>query len=236
MLVVVRSWSSFYFFHTVAMDHVDMLPVYAWLEQEGLPICFHVNPGPKTPGFAEEFSTVLTLFPDLKVIAPHFLLSSIMSPRLESFFDAFPNLYTDISFGHDDFLVPGLRRISRNPKKFRRLIRKYPDRFMFGTDVVVTAAASKSVAWIEVRVRAYLDMLTQNRYFTPLAKKGWFRGLQLKPEEVERILFRNYRAFIEKRPRGTVVGEVDWTRIGVPLTLRDIGTFVPPPAKKRRGR
>ncbi len=220
-----------YFFHQVALDHPDMLPVYAYAERTGLPICFHVNPGPTTPGFAEEFATVLTLFPDLKVIAPHFMLSSIRATRLKAFLRAFPNLHSDISFGHDSFMVPGLKRISRSPGKFRKIFRAFPDRFMFGTDVVMTRASSKSVDFLSVRIQAYLDMLTKSHYQTPLVP-GVLRGLALKPEEVERVLFRNYEAFVNSRPRDTKVGAVDWTKVGVPLTLRDVGTFVPPAAKR----
>ena len=219
-----------YFFHEIALDHADMLPVYAYAEQTGLPICFHVNPGPTAPGFAEEFASVLTLFPDLKVNAPHFMLSSILASRLKTFLAAFPNLHTDISFGQDKFLVPGLKRISRDPAKYQRLIRAFPGRFMWGTDVVVTRAGSKHADFISVRVQAYLDMLTRSHYQTPLVP-GVLRGLALKPDEVERILFRNYEAFSKSRPRGTKVGEVDWSAVGVPLTLRDIGTYVPPPAE-----
>ena len=220
-----------YFFHEVAMDHPDMLPVFAYAEETGLPICFHVNPGPTTPGFAEEFATVLTLFPDLKVNAPHFMLSSILASRLKTFLRAFPNLHTDVSFGQDKFLVPGLLRISRSPEKFRKLLREFPTRFMWGTDVVVTRAAVKSPDFISVRMQAYLDMLTRDRYQTPLVE-GVLRGLALSPEEADRVLFGNYEAFVKSRPRGTQTGEVDWTAVGVPLTLRDLGTFVPPRAKR----
>lgn len=220
-----------YFFHEVALDHPDMLPVYAYAEETGLPICFHINPGPTAPGFAEEFATVLTLFPDLKVNAPHFMLSSIRASRLKTFLRAFPNLHTDVSFGQDQFLIPGLKRISRSPGKFRKLIRAFPDRFMWGTDVVVTRAGMKSPDFVTVRVRAYLDMLSKDTYTTPLVPDRPLRGLALKPEEVERILWRNYEAFSKSRPRGTKTGEVDWTVVGVPLTLRDLGTFVPPARK-----
>ncbi len=220
-----------YFFHEVALDHPDMLPVYAYAEETGLPICFHVNPGPTAPGFAEEFATVLTLFPDLKVNAPHFMLSSIRASRLKTFLRAFPNLHTDISFGQDKFLVPGLKRISRSPARFQKLIRAFPDRFMWGTDVVVTGASAKDPKFITVRVQAYFDMLSKDWYTTPLIPDVRLRGLALAPEEVERILWRNYEAFVAKRPRGTRTGQVDWTAVGVPLTLRDLGTFVPPAPK-----
>ncbi len=217
-----------YFFHPVAMDHWDMLPVFAWLEAEGIPIMFHVNPGPKTPGFAEEFATVLDLFPDMKVIAPHFILSSIRSSRLEQFLQAYPNLYTDLSFGHDDFLLPGLKRIHKSPKKFRRLLRKYPDRFMFGTDVVVTRVAFKTPEWIAMRFQAYLDMLSKKKYTTPLLKGKTLRGLGLKPKALAKVLYGNYHAMRASKPKDTVTGTLDYSKMGVVYTGRDLGTWLPP--------
>lgn len=223
-----------YFFHPVAMDHPDMLPVYAWCEEVGLPIMFHVNPGPTAPGFAEEFITVLTLFPDLKVIAPHFILSSIKSTRLRALLDAFPNLYSDMSFGHDDFLSAGLKRISRSPVKFRRLIRDYPDRFMFGTDVVITAAPQKDVAWIGERVQAYLDMLTRETYETPVVPGKTLRGLALPQHHLEGVLWRNFELFMMRRPRNTQVSEVEWTPMGVYYEARPLGWQLPRWLWKRR--
>jgi predicted TIM-barrel fold metal-dependent hydrolase len=71
-----------YMFHTLAMDDPKMLPLYAFCEANYIPVCIHVNPYGGKKGFAEEFIAVLTQFPDMKVIAPHFILSSIASERL----------------------------------------------------------------------------------------------------------------------------------------------------------
>jgi predicted TIM-barrel fold metal-dependent hydrolase len=117
-----------YFFHTMAMDDLRMAPVYQYCSENLLPICFHVNPGPKTPGFAQEFVKVLQSFPNLLVIAPHWALSSIRLSRLRELLAKFPNLMTDISFGHDTYLISGLRRISAAPHRYRELIESFPER------------------------------------------------------------------------------------------------------------
>lgn len=233
-----------YMFHVTAMDDPSMLPVYAYCQENFIPICFHVNPGPTTPGFAEEFIAVLTQFPDLKIICPHFMLSSIRDSRLQELLDTFPNLYSDVSFGHDDFLSDGVKRISGNLTKFRGLFEKYPDRFMWGTDLVVTAHPSKTEPWMAERIQTYLDMLTKDRYTTPVAtesvtdpatgrtqrKPAELRGLQLRRELLERILYKNFEEFIAKRPRGTrITREIVWTRMGVERTNRQPGQALPPP-------
>jgi len=205
-----------YFFHTRPLDDPAMLPLYAYCEERFIPICFHVNPGPKTPGFAEEFIAVLTQFPDLKVICPHFMLSSIKDSRLREFLDTFPNLYSDISFGHDTYLRAGLKRISRDPDKFRGLFMAYPDRFMFGTDCVITDYVVKDGAWIRARYQSYLDMLGKETYRTSVLPGQTLRGLNLPPDLLDRILRDNFLAFTAKKPAETqITRQIDWSQMGV---------------------
>ncbi len=208
-----------YFFHTRPLDDPKMLPLYAYCEKHFVPVCFHVNPGPKTPGFAEEFIAVLTQFPDLKVICPHFMLSSIKDSRLREFLDTFPNLYSDISFGHDDYLKAGLKRISRDPAKYRGLFMTYPDRFMFGTDCVITANERKDETWIRARYRSYLDMLRKETYQTPLLPRQTLHGLNLAPDLLDRILHANYETFLARKPTSTqITRTIDWSHMGVAQT------------------
>jgi len=219
-----------YMFHPVAMDDPEMFPIYAYCEAHFIPVCYHVNPGPTKPGFAQEFLEVLYNFPDLKINAPHFMLSSIRDERLREFLDVFPNLYSDISFGHDDFLIAGLKRISRSPQKFRDLFHTYPDRFMFGTDLVMTEVTWKDVEWFTNRTQAYFDMLTRETYTTPIIANTELNGLALPPEIVERVLRQNFLDFMAKKPEGTVIArEVEWRRFGVEKVDRRPGEAIPPP-------
>lgn len=205
-----------YFFHTRPLDDPAMLPLYAFCEEQFIPICFHVNPGPKTPGFAQEFIAVLTQFPDLKVICPHFMLSSIKDSRLREFLDTFPNVYSDISFGHDDYLRAGLQRVSRDPAKFRALFMEYPDRFMFGTDCVITNYHVKDEDWIRARYQSYLDLLGKATYQSPVLPGETLNGLALPPDLLNRILRDNYLAFKAKKPTGTeITRKIDWDRMGL---------------------
>lgn len=229
----IKSADRQYMFHTMAMDDPAMLPIYAYCQENFLPICFHVNPGPTKPGFAEEFIAVLKQFPDLKIICPHFMLSSIKDSRLREFLDTFPNLYSDISFGHDSFLKEGLERISNDPEKFRSIFLQYPGRFMWGTDLVITAHESKTEEWTSERFQIYLDMLTKDTYTTALVPGETLHGLALGGELLERILYRNYEEFTAKRPRGTAITrKINWKRTGVAFTGRSPGEALPPPPKK----
>jgi len=229
-----------YMFHTMAIDDPRMLPLYEYCQEQFVPVCLHVNPGPKAPGFAEEFIAMLTQFPDLKVICPHFMLSSIRDSRLREFLDTFPNLYSDISFGFDDFFEAGLKRISKNTEKFRDLFATYPDRFMFATDMVVTEIQFKDEQWVQRRGQAYLDMLTKKTYTTPhivdkkTGKPLPLRGLALPARLIEGILYKNYESFLASRPRGTqITRRIVWSRMGIPRTNRKPGEMLPPDAWKK---
>jgi len=215
-----------YMFHPVAMDDPGMLPFYAWCEANYIPLAFHVNPFKDKVGFAQEFIAVLTQFPDLKVIAPHFLLSSVMSSRLEELLDTFPNLYSDVSFG-DYFMKERLTYISKYPAKFKRLFDKYPDRFMFAADLVMIK--NRPEDWAPTQLQAYLDMLSKKSYTSAAIPGGELNGLALSDEQLSRVLFRNYHEFRASRPRGTkITREIDWERMNVVPVIREPGQAFPP--------
>ena len=215
-----------YMFHTVAMDDPGMLPFYAWCEENYLPLMMHVNPFGDKTGFAQEFIAVLTQFPDLKVIAPHFILSSVHSPRLEELLDTFPNLYSDVSFG-DSFMPQRIAYMSKHPNRFRRIFESYPDRFMFAADLVMIAGRADD--WATTQLQAYLDVLSSASYSSPAIPGGPHKGLQLSDELLSRILFRNYLAFCASRPSGTkITREINWERMNQEPVEREPGQSFPP--------
>jgi len=218
-----------YMFHTLAMDDPGMLPLYEFCEENFIPVCIHVNPYGGKKGFAEEFIAVLQQFPDMKVIAPHFILSSIASDRLREFLDTFPNLYSDISFG-DYYVTPGLERISRDPGKFRELFADYNDRFMYGTDLVLTEHPAKNEQWVYDQHQAYLDMLTRETYTAPFIE-GNLNGLALPPEQLENLLYKNFVRLKESKPVNTrITREIDWSRMNQePIGRKPGETFPPEP-------
>lgn len=218
-----------YMFHPVAMDDPAMLPFYAWCQENFIPIVLHVNPFGEKKGFAEEFVAVLTQFPDMKVVAPHFILSTVKSNRLQELLDTFPNLYTDVSFG-DYFMKERLLYISKEPDKFKRIFKKYPDRFMFATDLVMIKGRKDD--WAPVQFQAYIDMLTKETYTSPAIPGVTLNGLNLPDELLSKILFRNYHAFRKYRPVNTKpLGEIDWKRMSVDPVERKPGESFPPVPK-----
>jgi predicted TIM-barrel fold metal-dependent hydrolase len=220
--------SSSYFFSPLALDSPQMEEIYEYCVRHRLPICLHVNPGPKTPGFADEFVSLLEKHPGLLVNAPHWILSSGKTSRLAELLDVFPNLVTDVSLGVDQILTEGLRRISKNFVRIRRVVQQYPSRFLFGTDFVVTSAHHKTPEWMAVRVEAYRSMLTCAHYETPLLPSEILNGLALPGDVVEQIGSHNYTQFRapERQPVAST-RPVEWSRMGLSCPRRLPGERLP---------
>lgn len=230
----VRRDDGNYMFHTMAMDDPQLFPFYEFCEANFIPLCLHVNPYLK--GFAQELVHVLESFPNMKVNCPHFMLSSIREERLIEFLETFPNVYSDISFGHDDFLRDGIKRISENPTKFKALFNRFPNRFFFGTDLVLTDYEGKNPAWMQVRVQAYYDMLTKATYTSPLVPGQTLNGLEFRGPLLDNILYQNFEDFEKLKPKDTkITRQIDWKQMGVTPVERTPGeTF--PPEKKGAGK
>jgi len=152
---------SFYdLFFKMPVDDPVMMEVYEYCEKEGIPILHHINTG----RFLKEMEHICQEYPDLVQIIPHFMLSSGNLSRLTRLMDTYPKLYTDISFGHPDFLVAGFMRISNNHIAFREFMDKYQDRITYGTDLVVTTYKAKTRAYIDDVHLAYMDLLEKDKF------------------------------------------------------------------------
>jgi len=109
----LKLFSGHRVFHKLLLDDPGMEEVYSYCEQNQVPVIFHVNAG----YYEEEFERVLNAHPSLKVLCPHFCLSSIASDRFERLMARHPNLYTDLSFGMESYLTAALIRFSKDSGK-----------------------------------------------------------------------------------------------------------------------
>jgi len=193
-------------FHERPLDVDDMLPVYAYCEQAGVPIVWHIN----LRRYGNEFRRVMERFPNLTVIVPHFGQAYWRPERelpwIAELIDTYPNLYTDTSLGTREILVGGLGSVSNNRDLFREFCTRYSDRILFGTDMVVTGNKEKTAEWIESVIRACRDMLEKDVYHFFMAARGskyarpdadpygTLRGLALDDNTLRKI----YETNIEK--------------------------------------
>ncbi|NLL61396.1 MAG: amidohydrolase family protein [Candidatus Atribacteria bacterium] len=196
------------FFKTSLVDP-GMMEIYAYCEQENIPILYHINSG----RFSTEFEHILQEFPELIIVAPHFMLSTNNLTRLDRFMKEYPQLYLDISFGHPDFLVAGFGRISNNYSSFQDFILTYRERIIYGTDLVVTTYQAKNRAYIGDVHLAYMDLLEKKEYILPVsiynmmtkeARKNIdpnrvYHGLNLDAETLRMIYHDNAERLFFKR-------------------------------------
>ncbi len=196
-------------FFNLPLTDPGMMEIYAYCEQENIPILYHINIGL----FSKELEHILQEFPRLVIIVPHFMLSSGNLSRLVYFMKEYPQLYTDISFGHPDFLVAGFSRISNNVSAFRDFFVNYRDRITYGTDLVVTSYRAKNRAYIDDVHLAYMDLLEKDEFtlssniYKMMSKEARknidsnriFRGLNLDEETLHFIYHDNAERLFFKR-------------------------------------
>lgn len=191
-------------FYDRQLDCDEMLPVYAFCEETGFPICWHVN----LLKYLNEFKRVMRRFPNLNVIVPHFGVA-FWRPTEQAFaelgimLEKYPNMYTDTSFGTRQIMVGGLEEVNRHPEIFLDFFDKYCDRILFGSDMVVTGNREKTPEWIEAVLRACRDVLEKESYHFFMGARGSkyaynkknvygnYRGLGLDEKTLRKIYETN---------------------------------------------
>lgn len=159
-LKLYNGHSLYYGIFGIPLDSEIMDPVYAYAEQERLPVLYHVN----IANYGAELENILKKYPDLVVSIPHFMVSSIELQRVEHILDNYPNTYTDISFGYEPYFASGFRRMSKNIKKYKDFFEKYPDRILYGADMVLTEIEKKDQKYMEITLQCYKDILEKKAF------------------------------------------------------------------------
>jgi predicted TIM-barrel fold metal-dependent hydrolase len=188
-------------FYEIPLDDPVMLPVYKYIEDNGMIILFHVN----SNKYLDEFERVLQKFPNMKTVCPHFCLISRKLNTLSGLMDNYPNLHIDMSFGAIEFTAAGFNRFSSNPERFAQFIDQYQDRVFFGTDQVVTNTKTQKHSDELAHVfEGYLRMLDSKEFHL---KTTWqdeydevYRGLELPAELLQKILIDSPQKLLDSVP------------------------------------
>lgn len=193
---------AWFYEHIGPVNRSELFPILKFCEENEIPVMYNMNPG--ITELKLEFEDVLRRYPNLKIVCPHFCLSTINSDRFEYLMDTYPNLYTDISFGH--FFEDGFKRISRNTTKFRKLFYKYQDRILFGVDLVITnktmPPSGDPSEWMYNLTKCYRDMLEKDEYYCGVKIKRVFNasislsGLHLNQKILEKIYYENPKKYL----------------------------------------
>ena len=187
------------------MDHV----FYSFLRDkpsetivDGQGMYLHASNGNK---YLDEFAHVREMYPDMKVICPHFCLMSKKLSQLEILMEEFPNLYTDMSFGYIEYTAAGFKRFSKSVEKFRPFVELYQDRIFFGTDQVITDVKTKNhPEFLEEVFSAYMEILTEPQFkfetTWPMSYDETYEGLQLDEDTLQTILKDSPQKLLDSVP------------------------------------
>ncbi|MDY0059068.1 MAG: amidohydrolase family protein [Myxococcota bacterium] len=172
-------------FHLMPLDDPRLRPIYQYLQDNQIPISYHVN----LTKYYDEFVRMMEQFPYLRVCLLHFGLYKNTPARLKALgalLERYPNVYSDISFGWRDFQIEGFTKFNKHPKRYRDFLTRYQDRFMYASDMVVEPM--KDEAYIINTLRSYMQVLEMDRYRFFLEPKKPWRGLKL-PDTVLRAIY-----------------------------------------------
>ena len=200
----VKIYSGHSNFHTGPLMPADMEPVLAYLEQTQLPVNWHIN----LTKFMDEFVAVMTKFPRLNVMVPHYGVvfwqpSSANIEALATVLRRWPNVLIDTSLGTRDILMFGMSAIEPANVRFVAFITEFQDQVIWGTDSVITGNAEKTTGWYSKVLWTTRDHLERDVFFSELGAghsryyekgrdaEGRFVGLSLPAEVLQKIYVVN---------------------------------------------
>ena len=191
--VGVKVYLGYSYSHQAPLDSPEFGAFYDQIEKDGLFLNMPVN----LTEFSAEFKNVLTLHPNLKVLAPHYALSSKDITALDALMDSAPNLYIDTSFGHVDFAKEGFQTISENHDAYVALFTEHADRILFATDNVVTTYEGKEAEWLSALYQNYIAILKEAEFTSALDPEVKYQGLALSDDILNKVLYKNWNRLLK---------------------------------------
>jgi predicted TIM-barrel fold metal-dependent hydrolase len=187
----------------------DMEPVFAYLEETGLPVNWHIN----LAKFMDDFEQVMAKYPKLNVMVPHYGVAfwNPNGPALQRLSDLlvkYPNVLVDTSLGTREILLDGMAAMEPARAKFQAFFERHQDQIVWGTDSVITGNPEKTVGWYDKVIRATRDHLEKDVFSTELAAgysrywekgrdgEGTYQGLALSDAILKKVYVDNARRWL----------------------------------------
>lgn len=194
----VKIYQGHHSFRDQPLDHPSHAPVWRWLAARGAPVLLHVN----TARYADEIERVLAAH-RLRAVCAHLCGSRTNLDRFERVASAFPDLLFDTSHGSAAPSAEGFASLERERARLRRLVERWPRRFVYGSDLVTARRGTKWQAHWDRQIRANLGLLRDARFTAPrrppeggALRDGEYRGLALPPRLLGPLLRDNARAWL----------------------------------------
>jgi predicted TIM-barrel fold metal-dependent hydrolase len=201
-------------FHDMPLDDPRMEPVYVWLEAEQIPIVYHVN----LKKYWDEFLRVMEAHPYLRVDIAHFGLQKGTAERLARLgflLDRYPNVYSDISFGHYSFQSEGFEALAKWRSRSHTYLRRYQHKMLFASDMVLEP--TKTEDYISDTMRAYMQLIESKQFRFFLLPEKTMHGLELGDEALRSIYETSPAAFLLLDAEGRLPDRrAGWPVAGLP--------------------
>lgn len=190
----VKLYQGHHLFHERPLDDPSHKATWQALADQALPVLLHAN----TVRYRGELEAVLRAFPDLRVVCAHLCGSRTDLARVESLMQAFPGLLVDTSHGSSGAAAEGFANLERERAQLLRLFSRWPERFLFGTDLVTSGLNPTSTEMWDLQVESNMGLLKEDhfRFFRQTADQsartiGTYQGLHLPPELLGPVLGKN---------------------------------------------
>lgn len=220
-------------FHVMPLDDPRMDPIYAWAQEVQLPIVYHVN----LIKYWDEFLNVMEKYPYLRVNLAHFGLhknSAVRLTRLAFLLERYPNLYTDLSFGHYSFHSEGFEALAKWRTRSKEYLTKHRNKLLYASDMVLEP--TKDEAYIYDTLRSYMQLLESKSFRFFLMPDTPMHGLDLDDETLSTIYERSPATWLLLDAQGALPDRTKgWPVPGTPVPARPeippLSSVTVPPGK-----
>ncbi|MBE6600474.1 MAG: hypothetical protein E7640_04675 [Ruminococcaceae bacterium] len=142
----------------------------------------------------KEVYEVLDRYPNLNIVMAHFFFLSNNMPEVVRIMEKYKNLRFDLTPGHEMYLG-----FSKDIKAWREFFQKYSDRILFGTDATTTR--SNDITYKKYSLVAQGLAHDESEFPIPRIPDLFVRGLNLDPETIEKIAYKNFIDLVGDTPR-----------------------------------
>ncbi len=187
----------------------DMDPVFSYLEEQQLPINWHIN----LAKFMDDFESVIKKYPRLNLMVPHYGVvfwkpEGPALERLSALLRAHKNLLVDTSLGTREILLNGMAAMEPARERFKAFFIEFQDQIIWGTDSVITGNPEKVPSWYSKVIWATRDHLEKDVFDTELAAgyskyfekgrdgSGRYQGLSLPSDILQKVYVHNAKRWL----------------------------------------
>lgn len=180
----------------IELDSQPVAKIFSICSHHNIPVNAHISLR-NFPEHKKNLENMLTNFPHLTFIAPHYIGAA---PRLDitaELLNKFPNLYTDVSMGGGKnryvSYVQGFR------KTFRRFFKDYHQRLFWGTDIFIKKRTAKRMRFYKERIKHDINLFDERFFYSPFYEENRFlHGLNLPDKILEKVFYNNAKKVFKK--------------------------------------